>query len=286
MKRCPYCGNEYPDEVAQCSIDGEALIDIAPLPQAVVQQMAEEIKKPVYLTFPEYQWSARYAWKCLGMLVVFGFILQLAVFPLNLHFPDLRRWFASGSGYFSWRALDYVVGLLVAAYFARTETLATFWRGFGLDRKPTENAWFGVAMAIVIRLSGHFMRVHGWGKGVPNLEIYNFKHTLGTERYLFLAPGLVLAPLFEEPIYRGFLYKAFRGSYSVGISMVLIVAWTATTHWPQYSHSLLAAFELSLLTIVQCYLREKSGGLWDCILCHLAYNGSGLFIDGVLRSLQ
>jgi membrane protease YdiL (CAAX protease family) len=127
------------------------------------------------------------------------------------------------------------------------------------------------------------MRIHGWGKGVHNYDIDAFRHALGPERYFFLAPLILLAPLFEESINRGFLYKAFRSSFGMGISMVLIMTWTAYTHWSQYHQSLLAAFDLSILTIVQCYLREKSDSLWDCILCHLAYNGSGLFIYGVLR---
>jgi len=80
-----------------------------------------------------------------------------------------------------------------------------------------------------------------------------------------------------------FLYKAFRGSYSMSISTALIVIWTAYTHWLNYSHSLMAAVVLSLFTIVQCHLREKSASLWDCILCHFAFNFSSLFIGDPLR---
>jgi hypothetical protein len=137
--------------------------------------------------------------------------------------------------------------------------------------------------ALAIRFSGHFMITHGWGNGVVNYDIRAFKNTQGPERYFFLVPLVLLAPLFEESVYRGFLFKAFRGSYPLGASMALIVAWTVNTHWPQYSHSSVAAVDLSLLTLVQCYLREKSDSLWDCIFCHLAYNGSILFIGGTLH---
>jgi membrane protease YdiL (CAAX protease family) len=125
------------------------------------------------------------------------------------------------------------------------------------------------------------MLIHGWGKGVTNHDIIAFKNTLGLERYFFLAPGL-LAAFFEEPVYRGFLYKAFRGSYSMGISMVLIMGITAWDHWSYYSHWV-AAFDLSIFTIVQCYLREKSNSLWDCILCHFAFNASLLSVGGTLH---
>ena len=69
----------------------------------------------------------------------------------------------------------------------------------------------------------------------------------------------------------------------MGICIVIMIAWTANSHWSQYSHSLLAAIDLSILTIIQCYLREKSDSLWDCILCHFAYNGAGLFVSGVFK---
>jgi membrane protease YdiL (CAAX protease family) len=179
--------------------------------------------------------------------------------------------------------LHYSVGLLTAAYFARTESLASFWTGFGLDRKPSDYVWFGVTMALIIRGFGRFMVIHGWGHGVWDHDIIGFKQTTGLDRYFFLAPLLFLAPLFEESIYRGFLYKAFRGSHWMVTSMALIVGYTAYTHWSYYSHSWVAAFDLSVLTIVQCYLRENSDSLWDCILCHFAFNASLLFVGGTLR---
>ncbi|MBU6402029.1 MAG: CPBP family intramembrane metalloprotease [Verrucomicrobia bacterium] len=93
----------------------------------------------------------------------------------------------------------------------------------------------------------------------------------------------MLAPLFEETVYRGFLYRAFRRSFSQRLSVALIIGWTAVTHWNYYSHSWVAAFDLSALTLVQCHLREHSNSLWDCIIPHFAYNTSMLFIGGMLR---
>ena len=65
-------------------------------------------------------------------------------------------------------------------------------------------------------------------------------------------------------------------------SVAILVAWTGVLHRSQCTRSLAAVFELSLITIVQCYLREKSDGLWDCILCHLTFNASLLLIPVTL----
>jgi len=278
MKKCSYCGKEYPDEATHCAIDGELLSDNSPQLVTVEKQEIETAPKKdePYLTFPDYKWSARDAWKCVGMLFLFGFIL----FGINrLFYSFFPIFWRSGLGFFSESVLHYGVGLLVAAYFARTETLATFLKGFSLDLKPSDYVSYGLVMALIIRIFGHFMVVHGWGKGVYNYDLASFRNTIGFERYFFLLPLLILAPICEEIIYRGFLYKAFRGSYPVAASMILIVGWICYTHWSQYSVSWIAALDLSTLTIVQCYLREKSASLWDCILCHFAFNASLLFIS-------
>ena len=181
--------------------------------------------------------------------------------------------------------LSYGLELFVAAYFARTESFAALWKALGLDHKPTSLAWWGVAMALILRALGHWMFVLGWSKGVANTALSGFRHSQGLESLFYLLPMIVLAPLFEESIYRGFLYKAFRGSYPTLFSILLIVAYTAYTHWPQYSHSAAAVVDLSLLTLVQCHLREKSASLWDCILCHFAFNASSLFLHGTLSGI-
>ncbi len=284
MKRCSYCGKEYSDEATLCSVDHEPLVEIGPHPPLPEEQIETTVRDTLYLTFPDYQWSARDAWKCVAFLVFFGLVLWFGVNILIwLLVPPFRAWYASGAGFFSRSLLRYAIELLIAAYFARTETLAAFWQGFSLKIKPTELVWSGIVCALAIRFFGHIMSVHGWSHGVPFYDLKAFQEAAGPERYFYLGPLLLLAPLFEESIYRGFLYKAFRGSYSMATSTALIVVWTTYTHWLYYSHSWAAAVDLSLLTVVQCYLREKSASLWDCIFCHFAFNFSLLFVGDPLR---
>jgi len=284
MKRCPYCGKEYPDEATLCATDQEPLVGEASPGQAVAVPVKTVEKQAFNLTYPDYQWSARDAWKCVAFLVFFGLVLwpEIIVLILTLVHP-LYEWRANGVGFFFLHLVRYAIELLAAAYFARTDTLAAFWQGFSLKFQPTELAWFGIVCALAIRFFGHIMRVHGWSHGVPFYDLKAFQDAAGPQRYFYLGPSMLLAPLFEESVYRGLLYKAFRGSYSMAASTALIVIWTTYTHWLYYSHSWAAAVELSLLTVVQCYLREKSASLWDCIFCHFAFNFSLLFVGDPLR---
>ena len=287
MKKCPYCGEEYPDSTVYCQTDhfalspsspepGKALEVMAPLPSQQGDPTSITQQDP-YLLYPDYRWRARDGWKCLGFLVVIEIVLGFMFYALRLQ-PTLRAWYDSGYGYVLRSAIFYAASLLTAAYFARTETFSCFWVGFGFHRKPSDYVWFGISMALIIRGIGHFLLAHHWGRGRTAYDIDAFRHTVGGTRYLYLVPLLMFAPCLEEAVNRGFLYKAFRGSYPIWFSMLLIVGWTAMTHASQYVHWI-AAMDLSLLTLVQCYLREKSESLWDCVLCHLVYNGSLIFVD-------
>jgi hypothetical protein len=148
MKRCPYCGAEYPDDASECSIDRERLPENVPQTSAANEQIRgsaqstggeraslpdEQVgtadKNLPYLTFPDYRWSARDAWKCMGMILVFQFVLGMIIFTLDRQCHGFHRWHGSGFGHFFMDILHYGVGLLTAAYFARTESLAPLLEG-------------------------------------------------------------------------------------------------------------------------------------------------------------
>jgi len=102
MKRCPYCGKEYSDDAVQCFTDGYALTEIgeqAPSGKEQVNivggpddsaggisELQPEYKEQPGLTSPDYRWSARDGWKCLGMLLVFGFVLSAGVSAIDTLF--------------------------------------------------------------------------------------------------------------------------------------------------------------------------------------------------------
>src|SRR2546423_6236985 len=116
MKCCPYCGKEYPDDVVKCFIDGYSLPEpVSNVPsskekanltgQALDSSGAApgstESKHDFALTYPDYQWSARDAWKCLGTLLLIGFIFRTGVYATAQHFQAFHDWRSSGPGYLS-----------------------------------------------------------------------------------------------------------------------------------------------------------------------------------------
>ncbi|HTV39235.1 MAG TPA: type II CAAX endopeptidase family protein [Candidatus Sulfotelmatobacter sp.] len=273
MKKCPYCGTEYPDEATVCAIDRETLLEHPPKPTveeapAPASAAKAATKSPVLL-WPDYQWRAKDAWKCIGIITCLAIIYAPIGQAVSRTFHAA---YYSPIGVVVFGVFFFAAWVITACYFARTETFDTCLRAFGFDQKPTNYAWFGITMILLIRGSTHLMYTHHLGPGTYNYEYTEFRKTIGPERWLFLFSPLILAPLLEEAVNRGFLYKAFRNSYSMPVSVIVMVAWTCWTHWGYYYESWIAALQLSAWTVLQCYLREKSPSLWDCVIPHCASN--------------
>jgi membrane protease YdiL (CAAX protease family) len=278
MKQCSYCGTEYPEGTAFCAIDHQPLDPPAleTRPEAVASAPPPVPYNPDAI-YPEYRWTARDGWKFIGMMIVFDVLWYVVMRGLRLQLPSVYElmW---GGPFFLFRRFVFVsIPLVTAAYFARTESFESFWIATGLNRKPTEYVWFGVVAALAVRWVGHILLALHLARGSPDPYMSMFHRTVGFGRFVYLVP-MLMAAFVEEPANRGFLYKAFRSSIPVPISMIFVVMYTAYRHWAQYSYLGVAVITLSAITVAQCYLREKSGSLWDCIICHFVFNASSLIV--------
>lgn len=88
---------------------------------------------------------------------------------------------------------------------------------------------------------------------------------------------VVLPPIAEELIFRGFFFGTLRG-YKVGV--VWSILWTSIFFGVLHlfgaaDNNLLwiAALDTFVLSLVLCYVREKTGGIWASILIHALKNG-------------
>ncbi len=72
MKKCSYCGAEYPDDVTACVTDQTPLEQPHFKTTATISPATGEKSEAITanLTFPDYQWSAKDAWRCLGVPIM------------------------------------------------------------------------------------------------------------------------------------------------------------------------------------------------------------------------
>jgi uncharacterized protein len=85
---------------------------------------------------------------------------------------------------------------------------------------------------------------------------------------------VVFAPLFEEGLFRGFLFEGFRRSRLGLIGTVIVTSFIWTCLHAGYSVSSLGA--IFIFGLVLGAVRYKTGSLWTTMLMHACYNAVGM----------
>jgi membrane protease YdiL (CAAX protease family) len=84
---------------------------------------------------------------------------------------------------------------------------------------------------------------------------------------LVFLSGVIIAPIAEEIVFRGYLYKAFRDRFRPSYAIVLSAALFSAIHL-----ELLAAVPLFVIGVVLAYVYEKTGNLMAPITLHVLNN--------------
>lgn len=100
-------------------------------------------------------------------------------------------------------------------------------------------------------------------------------HTSLPSLILIFVSLVVLPPIVEEIVFRGFLFRGLRRSYNPIVAALITSVLFAIPHsWQSTDGSTLwnAAIDTFSLSLVLCYLREKTGALWAGMGVHAAKN--------------
>ena len=98
---------------------------------------------------------------------------------------------------------------------------------------------------------------------------------------------VVLPPLVEEFVMRGFLFSRLRTQIRFGYSAIIVSLVFGAAHLPSGKVGLLwiGALDTFLLSLVLCYLREKTGSLWPSIGLHGLKNGLAFLLVFVFPNI-
>lgn len=100
--------------------------------------------------------------------------------------------------------------------------------------------------------------------------------TSGSDLWPIFIALVILPPLTEEIVVRGFLYGGLKTKLKPATAALIASAIFAIAHLGEGgSGGLLwvAGIDTFILSMVLCYLRDKSGSLWPCIGVHMLKNG-------------
>lgn len=154
--------------------------------------------------------------------------------------------------------------------------------GFGLDRAALPSMGFGVA-AIVVALPIAMICIGGLVLFVlklfgiepevqPTITVIK-SSTDGWQTAIFGFAAVILAPVFEEGLFRGVLYPVFRNRGHRWIGLWVTALLFGAIHW-----NLAAFIPLTFLAIVFTWLYERTGNLLAPMAAHGVFNGINFWL--------
>lgn len=186
-------------------------------------------------------------------------------------------------------------GLIVSLPFW-VKGLKTTREDLGLTRLPS---WMDLGMApagFVIYLLGSGLVMYAVsqlvsGFNASETQNVGFQDLVHQYEYVLAFLTLVMiAPIAEEAIFRGYLYGKLRKSVPMWLAIVITSLLFGLLHM-KWDGGLLAgvnvAIDVFVLSIVMCSLREVTGSIWAGIVLHMMKNGLAfylLFINTALLS--
>jgi membrane protease YdiL (CAAX protease family) len=217
-------------------------------------------------------WKAKDAWICLLLLGAWEFVSYGGLQFFVQTSPPFASWLSTHE-VLATNAISFLsdgYGILIAFLCSRALSVRNFVSDAGLSRRPTLSGWPFACGVIVVAFLAHYGALNGWASGNP---LGRFYHKIGGEAWSFFQLfAISVGPFSEEIILRGFLYRAFRGSYGIIVSIILIICVASYYHWDMVSHSLFSFTCLSLVQIFLCLIRERTQNTWNCVICHAVYN--------------
>lgn len=221
-----------------------------------------------------------------AVLVFYG--AQLLAGILISIYPALRHW--SNNQANDWLN-NSVTAQFIFILIAESLTIGAIYRflkrykaGFsaiGLKKPRWADPLYGLA-GLPLYLILYLLTVGVVSHFVPSLNVnqqqqigFNNVHGAGQLTMTFISL-VVLPPLAEEIMVRGFLYTGLKKALNLWPAVILTSLLFASAHLPEGGAAgplYIAALDTFVLSLVLIYLREKTGSLWASITLHALKNG-------------
>jgi membrane protease YdiL (CAAX protease family) len=256
-------------------IGGPAVIlDAATAPSAIV------VRAPV----PEdllISWS----WAHFIIFVIFAFISLIVIqTALAAHYAPSGHLAAKELEEYLLSNPKFAIGSMVIWYavlfFFLYVTLSilrghAFWRILGwrtiqprareMPRNPLVYFMAGCGLSLFVAVISSQMKTP---EKVPMEELFKHRETA----LLFIAMAVLIAPLVEETLFRGYLYPLFARSFGIAPGIIITGVCFGAMHGAQLGWTWSLVSMLILVGIVFTIVRARTGSVLASYLMHLGYN--------------
>lgn len=186
---------------------------------------------------------------------------------------------------------DNIANFVFAALFEAMIIIALFivvraygfkLRDLGLNKFKPSHIWlvlggFFLYFFVTIVISTIFSLFVDYDQ--DQVQELGFSNPQGLEIVLVFLSLVVLAPLAEELLFRGFVYKGMRRRLPFWAAAILVSLLFAVVHG-----QVNVGVDVFALSLVLCWLRETTGSLWPAIILHAFKNGIAFLLLFVLAA--
>lgn len=144
-------------------------------------------------------------------------------------------------------------------------------RDIGLDKPKilyVVQACVALCGYIVLSIVVQMVAVNFFSVNADEPQQLGYAALSGFEIALAFLPLVLLTPLAEELIFRGFMFTGIRRKAPFWVAAIAVSAFFGTMHG-QWNVGL----DVFVMSMVSCYLVEKTGSLWPSIILHVLKNG-------------
>lgn len=177
-------------------------------------------------------------------------------------------------------AIVYIVMFAVVVGFpVLVKKMSISKRELGLGRWPS---WMDLVLApicLVAYVIYSALLIMAAEKLIPGFNIdqvqdvgfSNLAHSY--QYYLAMITLVIMAPLAEELIFRGFLFSKLRQLFPFWLTTLVVSVAFGAIHgaWN-------VAVDTFALSVMLCILREYSGSIWASVLLHMIKNGIAFYV--------
>ncbi|MEK7059285.1 MAG: CPBP family intramembrane glutamic endopeptidase [Patescibacteria group bacterium] len=216
----------------------------------------------------------------------------IALYPLQHHWSETQAndWLNSSvTAQFIY--IMVTEALIVGAIYLFLRMYRLGWAAIGLKRPRLDDLLYGFA-AVPFYFGFYLASLALATYLFPNLDInqqqelgFNNVHGLWPLAMTFISL-VVLPPLVEEIMVRGFLYSSLKKALPTVGAVLVTSGIFAAAHLPEGGAAgplYIAALDTFVLSLVLVYLREKTGSLWASITLHAIKNGVAFVMLFVLH---
>ncbi|HUL15273.1 MAG TPA: type II CAAX endopeptidase family protein [Terriglobales bacterium] len=209
------------------------------------------------------------------MVVQIAFAMMLAPHTRLSSPQDIQRYFLSKPQYvigtmLFWDALIFLFLYITIAALREVP----FWKSLGWRKLLSTDAAPGNPFLYLLAGCGLYVLVAlatATMKTPPNAPIEDlFKFR--TTAFLFMAMAVFIAPIFEETVFRGYLYPLIAKSFGIVPGIVVTGVLFGLMHGYQLGWSWRLVSVLIGVGIIFTFVRARTGTVVASFLMHLGYN--------------